>query len=104
MLKRGLLEARQIEVDAMTERRAHWRDRMPQLLANVDRRPYWQFRTVDDGRDNPACQAEHGRVERYDSEFWRRQNPANCQRNDCRCTIRAYGLQDLVERGITVPK
>lgn len=84
-------------------RQAHWRQRMPQLLANVERRPYWQLRTADDGRDNAACQADHGRVERYDSEFWQRRSPAKCRRTDCRCSIRAYSLQDLAERGIEPP-
>jgi len=84
-------------------RNEHWAHRMPQLLANVDRRPYWQFRTVDDGRDPPACQVHHGRIERFDSEFWRLHNPALCERVDCRCTIRAYGLLDLQERGLETP-
>lgn len=89
--------------DDKARRQAHWRERMPQLLANVERRPYWQFRTADDGRDNAACQADHGRIERHDSEFWQRRSPAKCRRVDCRCTIRAYGLRDLQERGIEPP-
>ena len=72
----------------------HWAHRLPQLLDNVDARPWWQFRAVDDGRDPPECLAHHGRIERFDSPFWSEHNPAHCARKDCRCTIRAYREAD----------
>lgn len=68
---------------------------MPQLLANTDRRPQWQFRVVGDGRDPAGCVPHHGRIERYDSAFWKANNPANCANPTCRCTIRAYSLDEV---------
>ena len=78
-------------------RAAHWAHRLRQMLANVDSCPYWQFRTVDDGRDPPDCQVHHGRIERFDSAFWQAHNPANCTRVECRCTVRACRPDEIGE-------
>ena len=87
----------------VAQRKEHWANRLPQLLENVDRRPYWQFRVVGAMHDPPACKALDGRIERYDSAFWAQHNPAKCLRRECRCTIRAYGLRDLEELGVKPP-
>lgn len=79
-------------------------ERMAQLLENTDCRPYWQLRSAGDAADWPACAKATGRIERWDSRYWQTHGPQQCPRVGCRCTIRAYSLQDLVERGIAVPK
>lgn len=72
------------------ERDAMWCQRLPQLVDNQNQRPLWQFRDCGDRRDPPACSKLSARIERFDSEFWQTQNPASCDRVNCRCTIRAY--------------
>lgn len=81
-----------------------WNERLPQLLAATDRRPYWQFRSVGDSMDPPSCKALSGRVERFDSEFWRTKAPWMCQRLQCRCTVRACTRDELEAKGIAVPE
>ena len=90
------------EVARREARKAHWAHRMPQLLSATDDRPYWQFRTVDDGRDPPDCQAVNGYIARYDSPFWQKHNPAKCRRDACRCSIRSYDDRDIEVRGLHV--
>jgi hypothetical protein len=75
----------------------NWSRRMPQLIANLDNRPLWQFRAVGDSRDPPACAKHSGRTERFYSEFWQLHNPAACNEVFCRCTIRAYGQKEFDE-------
>lgn len=91
------MNPRQMEIAEQDRamRAEHWAYRMEQLLSGTDRRPYWQFRAADDGRDPPDCQKHHGRIERFDANFWKEQSPVDCKRLDCRCTIRAYALRDL---------
>lgn len=74
----------------------HWARHMPQLLANLENRPLWQFRAVDDGQDPPECKQLSGRVERFDSEFWQSHGPTTCDKVRCRCTIRAYRLDEAI--------
>lgn len=73
---------------------AHWSERIPQLLQNIDFRPLWQFRACGDSRDPPACRKLSGRTERFDAAFWQTQNPSECDRVICRCSIRAYRLDE----------
>lgn len=75
-------------------RDAHWNERMPQLLENTESHPVWQFRTVADGRDPEECADVAGKTERFDSAFWQSNSPANCDRVYCRCTIRAYRIDE----------
>ena len=75
----------------------HWAQRMPQLLANLAYRPLWQFRPAGDAHEHPACKNLSGRVERFDSEFWQTHGPTICDKVRCRCTIRAYGIEEWAE-------
>lgn len=75
-------------------RDAHWAEHMPELLAGSDRRPLWQFRDCGDGRDPEACEDLSGTTERFDSAFWQANNPAHCDQVMCRCSIRAYRLDE----------
>lgn len=77
-------------------------EHMEQLLANTARRPYWQLRAVGDGADWPACAKASGRVERWDSRYWQRHGPHQCQRVGCRCSLRAYGEAELRDQGLHV--
>jgi hypothetical protein len=78
-------------------RDAHWTFRMPQLLANTQRRPLWQFRAAGDSRDPLACKNRTGQVEHFESIFWLNHIPAQCTHVYCRCTIRAYCLDESTE-------
>lgn len=80
-----------------------WLRRQEQMLQNIDRRPYWQFRAVGDSRDPPACTALSGRVERYDSDFWRDHAPWHCGQVECRCTVRTFTLAEIAAKGLTIP-
>ena len=72
----------------------HWARRLPQLMLNISRRPLWSFRIAGDRRDPPECVALAGTTERFDSAFWQANNPAHCDQVMCRCSIRAYGLDE----------
>lgn len=81
-----------------------WAKRLPQMLASIDRRPYWQFRAVGDSLDPPACKALDRRVEQHDSVFWLAQAPWLCHRAECRCTVRALSANELMAQGIPIPE
>jgi hypothetical protein len=76
------------------QRDDHFSLRIPQLLRNIDNRPLWQFRAAGDSLDLPACTKLTGCTERHDSDFWKTNNPAECEHVMCRCTIRAYGVME----------
>lgn len=84
------------------QRREHWAQRMPQLLASAEVCPYWQFRAVGDAADPPACRAVDGHLARFDSEFWKTHSPAKCRRQMCRCTIRAYSQREFDAKGLAL--
>lgn len=84
------------------ERREHWAQRMPQMLAAAEVCPYWQFRVVGDAADPPACRAVDGHLARFDSEFWQTHNPAKCRRQMCRCTIRVYSQREFEAKGLVL--
>lgn len=75
----------------MIWRADHWRSRVPQLLENIDRRPYWQMQSIcGDSKDRADCAQFHGRIERYDDIFWTTHAPWLCDHPFCRCTIKSY--------------
>lgn len=90
-------------VASMLMRQASWAKRLPQMLASIDSRPYWQFRAVGDSRDPSECKALCGRVERYDSSFWLSQAPWQCARAECRCTVRTLTPAELAAKGLPIP-
>jgi hypothetical protein len=103
-LSRKLVAAEKSKPTHRQMRKEMWAHRLPQLQESIERRPYWQFRVVGDSRDPPACKALDGRVERHDSEFWQTNAPWVCRREECRCTVRAYTLDELLTEGIAIPK
>jgi hypothetical protein len=80
----GVVGARQV---IMLERR-------DQMLLNVVRRPLWQLRAVRDGRDPLDCPGLTYPVFQWNDSFWDTQGPWTCKRPDCRCSVRAYGLEE----------
>jgi hypothetical protein len=66
----------------------YWAMRIPQLMELTDRHPFWQFRPAGDRADPPPCAEHAGRLERFNSAFWKAHNPAACSLINCRCTIR----------------
>jgi uncharacterized protein with gpF-like domain len=79
-------------------RAAMWAKRLPQMMATANRHPWWQFRAVGDARDPEQCKAMHGRIERFDSDFWATNAPWKCKRTECRCTVRMYSDNELKQR------
>lgn len=73
--------------------------RYRELMANVDKRPYFQYVAILDGRTRPAHRAMNGRVFRYDDAGWSTWWPP-CGWN-CRCRVRALDGADLVDKGLT---
>ena len=74
--------------------------RAAQLIANVDRRPYWELRAVGDGADWPLCRKHDRRVERWDHRFWVKHGPHQCERVGCRCSIRALTPDEYAARKV----
>jgi hypothetical protein len=70
-------------------------ERRDQMLRNVARRPLWQLRAVRDGRDPEGCPGLTYPVLPWDDSFWDTQGPWICRRPDCRCSVRAYGLEEI---------
>jgi hypothetical protein len=78
----------------MTARHTLMRERRDQMLQSKETRPLWQLRAVRDGRDPPSCPGLAYPVLRWDDPFWKTNGPWICQRKNCRCSIRAYGLDE----------
>lgn len=70
--------------------------RYRELIANVDRRPWFQYVAILDGKTRPAHRAMHGRVFRFDDPGWKIWWPP-CGWN-CRCRVRALSDEDMAER------
>ena len=69
-------------------------------LANIDRRPYGVYRTLEDSDVRPAHAAMENRVYRLDHPIWDAWNPPNG--HGCRCYRSALTDQDLVDQGLDV--
>ncbi|QII11233.1 putative Mu-like prophage FluMu F protein [Candidatus Kuenenia stuttgartiensis] len=72
------------------------------LMENVDDRPYWQYIAVMDAATRPSHARLHGKVFRYDDPFWDMFTPPIDW--GCRCNIRAYDHEDLMEKNLPVEK
>lgn len=73
--------------------------RYRELMANVSKRPWFQYVAILDGRTRPAHRAMNGRVFRYDDAGWSTWWPP-CGFG-CRCRVRALDQDDLADKGIT---
>lgn len=79
---------------AVTDRQAMMRERRDQMLLNVNQRPVWQLRAVLDGRDPRECAGINYPVFKWDDPFWVRNGPWVCRRENCRCSVRAYRVDE----------
>lgn len=62
-------------------------------------RPYWQYKTVGDGRVRESHAAMHNKIYPSDSEVWKTWFPPNGFR--CRCSISTLTEEQAKEKGIT---
>lgn len=76
--------------------------RYRELMANADKRPFFQYVAVLDGRTRPAHRAMHGRVFRSDDGAWGTLWPPNGW--GCRCRVRALDAADMAEQGLKVER
>jgi SPP1 gp7 family putative phage head morphogenesis protein len=68
--------------------------RMAQQLQLANRRPYWQYITVGDGRTRPSHSELHGKVVLASNRaFWDAHYPPNGY--NCRCRVRAMNEKQL---------
>ncbi|MGN0014001.1 MAG: phage minor head protein [Candidatus Gastranaerophilaceae bacterium] len=76
--------------------------RYKEQLEEADIAPYWQYMTISDERTRPAHRAMHGKIFRYDDEFWNNFYPHNgwC----CRCFVRNLSKREVEDAGLTVEK
>ncbi len=79
---------------------AYMTGRYRSMMENTDKRPYWQYIAVMDGRTRPAHRALHGKIFRFDDPIWNYIYPPNGFR--CRCRVRALSAADVVRMGLTV--
>jgi len=71
------------------DRLAYAMHRRQQLLANVDRRPYWEF-SIGVGSSPPMeCKSLHGTIKHYADPFWEEHYPP-CWHPDCTCSVHTY--------------
>ena len=80
-------------------RTAHMAGRWQQLQANKANRPFLQYRTAGDARVRPQHRQWNGLVFHIDNAFWQTHYPPNGW--GCRCTIRAYGGDEMAEKGLS---
>ena len=74
--------------------------RYKQMKEASTARPFWQYSAVNDSRTRPTHRALHGRVYRFDSEFWDTWYPPNGYR--CRCKVKTLSERQVRERGLDV--
>jgi len=74
--------------------------RYRELMANADKRPFFQYVAVLDGRTRPAHRALNGRVFRADDAAWGSIWPPNGW--GCRCRVRALDAADMADKGLKV--
>ncbi len=83
-------------------RSAYMSGKYKRFLANAGNRPYWQYIAVMDAATRPSHARLHGKVFRYDDPFWDMFTPPIDW--GCRCNIRAYDHEDLMEKNLPVEK
>lgn len=71
--------------------------RYRQMQQIKDRRPYWRYSAVNDGRTRPAHRAMHGKIFPADHPFWNTWYPPNGFR--CRCSVNSVSASDLEMEG-----
>lgn len=59
--------------------------------------PYWRYVAVMDGSTRPEHAALHGKIYRFDHEFWKTWYPPNGFR--CRCTVSAVSSRTIDKNG-----
>ncbi|WP_321532275.1 phage minor head protein [uncultured Desulfuromonas sp.] len=92
--------ARRIETIFRTNlQTAYQVGRYEQMTANAANRPWWMYDAVMDGSTRPTHAAMHGKVFRYDHQFWDTWWPLNGYL--CRCSVRALSDRQLQARGLT---
>ena len=67
---------------------------------NTDRRPYWQYDSMNDSRTRPSHRAMDRMVFRHDDPIWNTHYPPNGF--NCRCTVRALTARQVESRGLHV--
>lgn len=82
----------------MTTATAHRRYR--QQVSNVNSRPYWAYRAIQDKHTRPAHAAMDGRVYRANDPIWLSHYPPNGF--NCRCYVSALTADDIEEQGLTL--
>lgn len=80
-------------------RSAHMAGRWAQIQANVQRRPFLQYRTAGDARVRPQHRAWNGLIYPVGHSFWSTHYPP-CGWN-CRCTVRAFSREEMGERNLS---
>ncbi len=70
--------------------------------AVVEKRPYWMYDCLIDGKERPSHRAMNGVVKRYDDPFWDEWYPPNGHR--CRCGVRNLTQSEMESRGLQVSK
>lgn len=97
LLQEGLERIQKAPLKAVSEasaRRLSMRERRDQMLLNTDSRPLWQLRAVGDGDDPKGCAGLAFPVYRWDDPFWEKNSPWVCRKKNCRCSVRAYRLDE----------
>lgn len=74
--------------------------RYKEMMEVSKTRPYWQYSAVNDSRTRPTHAAMHGKVFRYDHEFWDKWYPPNGF--NCRCAVTTLSQEDVNSEGIKV--
>lgn len=74
--------------------------RYKSMMDNAEKRPYWQYWAVMDGRTRDEHGALNGKVFRYDDPFWDSFYPPNGF--NCRCKVRALNDRNIKNKGIEV--
>ena len=74
--------------------------RYAQMKAIADRRPYWQYDAVNDGRTRPSHLAMDGKVYHHDHPIWNTWVPPNGY--NCRCRLVSLSPEEVQEEGLEV--
>lgn len=72
--------------------------RYKKQLEDVDFAPYWQYNCILDGKTRPEHKAMHGKVFRYDDEFWQTHYPPNGW--NCRCFVKSLTEREMERKGL----
>lgn len=76
---------------------AYMSGRWQQIVDNVDRRPYLEYRAVKDSKTRPQHMVLDGTILPVTHSFWSQYYPPNGW--NCRCTVRSYSYEEMVAAG-----